>query len=455
MKIVIIGDGKVGNTLTQELTREGHDLMVIDSRKDVLTQAEERMDIMVMQGNGASVEVQRQAGVPTCDLLIAATSADEVNFVCCMIARKLGCKHTIARSRNPEYEEALNLLREDLGLSMAVNPEKTAAREILGLLQYPSFLRRDIFAKGRAEIVGIPVHAGSKLDGMALQTLYKKLRVRVLVCAVERRDEVIIPDGSFVLQEGDHAYVTAPAHELLTLVKVLELDRVKIHNVLIVGGGRIAFYLTQMLSEVGVHVKIIENNTQRCNKLSAELPRATIVCGDGTSFHTLIEEGIDETDAIVTLTNIDEQNLIVSMFANQKHVPKVVTKINRTEYEDILRKTGTECVVTPKLLVSNDILRYVRAMENRQGDEVLALHRMLGGRMEALEFRVSARTICRGVPLKNLQIKPDFLVAIINHKGSVFVPSGGDRFFEGDSVVLVTTAGRTADSLNDVFFINE
>jgi trk system potassium uptake protein TrkA len=329
--------------------------------------------------------------------------------------------------------------------------EKSAAREILGLLQYPSFLKRDIFAKGRAEIVGIPVHAGSKLDGMALQTLYKTLRVRALVCAVERGDTVMIPDGSFVLQKGDHAYVTAPTQELLTLVKVLELDRAKVHNVLIVGGSRIAFYLTQMLSDSGVRVKIIDNNMQRCDKLSDELPLATIICADGSSFQTLIEEGIEETDAVITLTDIDEQNLIVSMFANLKHVPKVVTKINRTEYEDILRKTGTECVVTPKLLVANDILRYVRAMENRQGDDVLALHRMLGGRMEALEFRVSANTVCRGMPLKNLQIKPNFLVAIINHKGSVFVPSGDDRFYEGDTVVLVTTAGQKADSLNDVF----
>jgi len=277
MKIVIIGDGKVGNTLTQELTREGHDLMVIDSRKDVLTQAEERLDVMVMQGNGASVEVQRQAGVATCDLMIAVTSADEINFMCCMIARKLGCKNTIARSRNPEYEEALHLLRDDLGLSLAVNPEKAAAREIFGLLQYPSFLRRDVFAKGRAEIVGIPVHAGGKLDGMALQTFYKTLRVRALICAVERGSEVIIPDGNFVLRNGDHAYVTAPTKELLNLVKVLELETTKIRSAMIVGGSRIAFYLTQMLSDAGIHVKIIENNMQRCDRLSAELASATVV----------------------------------------------------------------------------------------------------------------------------------------------------------------------------------
>jgi len=453
MKIVIIGDGKVGRTLTQELAREGHDLMVIDSRKDALTQVEEHMDVMVMQGNGASVELQRQAGIPTCDLMIAATSADEVNFICCMIARKLGCKHTIARSRSPEYEEALNLLRDELGLSMAVNPEKSAAREILGLLQYPSFLKREVFAKGRAEIVGIPVHAGSKLDGMALQTLYKALRVRLLVCAVERGEDVMIPDGNFVLRAGDHAYVTAPTQELVTLVKALELGTTKVHDVIIVGGGRIAFYLTQMLSEAGVRVKIIENNPQRCSKLSAELPMATIVCADGTSFQTLEEEGIDETDAVVTLTDLDEQNLIVSMYANQRHVPKVITKINRTEYEDILRKTGTECVVTPKLLVANDILRYVRAMENSQGDNVIALHRMLGGRVEALEFQVNASTVSKGIPLKKLEMVPGFLVAIINHKGNVFVPGGNDRFLEGDTVVLVTTTGKKIDSLNDVLSV--
>ncbi len=451
MKIVIIGDGKVGNTLTQELTREGHDLMVIDSRKDVLTQAEERLDVMVMQGNGASVEVQRQAGVASCDLMIAVTSADEINFMCCMIARKLGCKYTIARSRNPEYEEALYLLRDDLGLSLAVNPEKTAAREIFGLLQFPSFLKRDVFAKGRAEIVGIPIHAGSKLDGMSLQTLYKTLRVQVLVCAVERGSDVMIPSGDFVLREGDNAYVTAPTQQLLTLVKSLKLETGKIHSVMIIGGSRISHYLTQMLSDVGIHVKILENNTQRCNRLSAELPAATVVCADGTSFQTLIEEGLEETDAVVTLTDIDEQNLIVSMFANQKRVSKVVTKINRTEYEEILRKTGTECVVTPRLLVTNDILRYVRAMENSQGDNVLALHRMVGGRVEALEFRVNSNTAYKGIPLKNIPLKPNYLLAVINHKGSVLIPSGEHCFYEGDSVVLVTTTGSSLNSLNEIF----
>lgn len=451
MKIVIIGDGKVGNTLTQELTREGHDLMVIDSRKDVLAQAEERMDVMVMQGNGASVDLQRQAGVPTCDLMIAVTSADEVNLMCCMIARKLGCMHTIARSRNPEYEEALYLLRDDLGLSLTVNPEKSAAREIFGLMQFPSFLKRDAFAKGRAEIVSIPVRAGSKLDGVPLTALYKSLRVRALVCAVERGDDVIIPDGNFVLREGDHAYVTAPTQALLTLVKVLALEAFRIRSVMIVGGSRIAFYLTQLLVDAGIKVKLLENNMQRCNKLSEELPSATVVYGDGTSFQTLMEEGLEETDALVALTNIDEQNLIVSMFANQKHVPKVVTKINRAEYEEILRKTGMECVITPRLLIVSDILRYVRAMENRQGDNVLALHRMVGGRVEALEFRVKAGTGFKGVPLKNIPLKPNFLVAIINHRGTVFVPGGADCFYEGDTVVLVTAEGRGVNSLNDIF----
>ncbi len=452
MKIVVIGDGKVGFALTQALSREGHDLLVIDNQKDTLSRTEECLDVMIFEGNGASAAVQRQAGVGECDLMIAVTSADETNLLCCMVARKLGCPHTIARIRNPDYAKEVYLLREEMGLSMTVNPERSAAKEIFGLLQYPSFLKRDQFAKGRAEIVELPVREGSKLDGMALTELYKALKARVLVCAVERKGEVFIPDGRFSLAAGDHIYVTAPVKDLLSMVKSIGLETPRIHSVMIIGGSRIAFYLTQMLNNVGIKVKVIESNLSRCNELCVQLPKAEIIHADGTSFTTLVSEGIEETDAVVTLTNMDEQNMIVSMYANHIHVPKVVSKINRAEYCALMPVTTSECVISPKNLSANDILRYVRAMQNSQAEQsVITLHRLVNDRVEALEFRASKNTWYLGVPLKNMPLKSNLLIALITHENQVIVPSGNDSIAADDAVVVVTTSDRSISDLNDIF----
>ncbi len=451
MRIVVVGDGKVGFTLTQALSREGHDLLVIDNQKDALTSTEERLDVMVLEGNGASVAVQRQAGVAESDLMIAVTSADEINLLCCMVARKLGCMHTIARIRNPEYAEELYLLRDEMGLGMTVNPERSAAKEIFGLLQYPSFLKRDSFAKGRAEIVELPVRKGSKLDGVALVELYKTLKVRVLVCAVERGGAVHIPDGRFTLRADDHIYVTASMPDLLSMVKSIGLETPRIHSVMIVGGSRIAFYLTQMLLGSGIKVKLIESRQSRCDELCAQLPKAEIIHADGTSFATLLSEGVEETDAVVTLTNLDEQNLIISMYANHIHVPKVVSKINRAEYRSILPATAAECMISPRLLTTNDILRYVRAMQNRQGAGVITLHRLVDEKVEALEFMATASTRYLGVPLKDVPLKSDLLIALITRQGRIIVPSGGDSIEKGDTVVVVTGSDQSFSDLNDVF----
>lgn len=451
MKIVVIGDGKVGYTLTQALSKEGHDLMVVDSQKTVLDRSEEALDVMVLQGNGACLEVQKKAGVGDSDLLIAVTSADEINLLCCMVARKLGCPHAIARIRNPEYRDHAYFLRDELGLSMTVNPENLTATEIVRLLQFPSFLHRDAFAKGRAEIVELPVNAGSMLDGLRLTELYGVLKVRVLVCAVERGDDVFIPDGTFTLRAGDNIYVTAPTRDLVSMVKSIAPDTTKIKSALIVGGSRIAVYLAQQLLETGIRVKIIEMSHERCMTLSAMMPRATVVCGDGTALDTLLAEGIEETDAVVTLTNIDEGNMVISMFANRLHVPKVVTKINRTEYMDMLRDAGINCVISPRLLTCNDIIRYVRAMQNKQGAGVITLHRMVGQRVEALEFLATGTTWYLDTPLSAMPLKDHLLIAAINHKGDVRIPAGSDRIYSGDTVVVVTTADRSFNDLNDVF----
>lgn len=362
MKIVIVGDGKVGCTLTERLSKEGHDIVVIDNNRQVLRESAEIFDVMAVHGNGASLRVQKAADVQNSDLLIAAASGDELNLLCCIIARKLGCKHTIARMRNPEYVEQLFFLREELGLSMMINPERASAKEIFRLLQFPTFLKRDSFAKGRAEIVEIVLREGSILSGKRLNELYKIAKVKVLVCAVEREDRVYIPDGSFRLQRGDKLYVTAPTQDLTALIKHLGLEKIKVRNAILVGGSRIAYYLARELEEAGIGVKIIETSEDRCNQLAELLPRAQIVHADGSSQAVLRAEGIEQTDAVVTLTNIDEENLLISMFANYLHVPKVVTKINRTEYTEVIRDKGIDSVISPKLLCANDIVRYVRAM---------------------------------------------------------------------------------------------
>lgn len=451
MKIIIVGDGKVGYTLCEQLTREGHDIVVVDNDMQVLEQSVEMLDVKIVHGNGASLRVQQEADAGHSDLLIAATSADEVNILCCVIARKLGCKHTVARMRNPEYAEQLYFLREELGINMTINPESYAAGEIFRLLQLPSFLKRDLFAKGRAEIVEIVLKPDNPLCGQRLSDLSRVVRTRVLVCAVERPSGVCIPNGSFVLEAGDKVYVTASATDLAALVKSLKLQTRKVRTVMIVGGGRIAYYLTVMLLSAGISVKLIELEKHRAADLAKLLPQADVICADGSNMKVLCQEGLEQTDAVVTLTNIDEENLLISMYANHLNVPKVVTKINRTEYTEIIRDMGLDCVISPKLLTASVITGYVRALQNTTGGGVLTLHRMVDDKVEALEFRAGAHTRHLGEKLTDVTLKRDLLVACINRKGRILIPKGDDCIQAGDTVIVVTTAERMFSDLNDIF----
>lgn len=451
MRIVIVGDGKVGFTLAEQLSKEGHDITVIDSKQALLQKLTVTLDVLTVHGNGASLKVQQQAGVDQSDLLIAATSADEVNMICCIIARKLGCKHTIARVRDPEYTEEMFFLKEELGLSMVVNPDRAAAREIFRLLQLPEFLKREPFARGRAEIVGIELEEESPLCNKKLIELPNVLQTQVLVCAVERGNEVYIPTGTFQLHCGDKIYVTAPTQKLGKLVKVLGLQMSKIHDVLLIGGSRISYYLCTMLLEDGINVKIIELDPKRCLQLADQFPKATIIQADGTDKAVLQAENIGRSDAVVTLTNIDEENLLISMYANYLEVPKVITKINRTEFYEVFRDKGIDCVVSPKLLCATDILRYVRAMQNTTGS-VLTVHRLVEQRVEALEFAVTEKTDQLGRPLRDIPFKKDMLVACINRNGTIIIPQGSDFFQIGDTVVVVAVDMQHAiTDLNDIF----
>lgn len=451
MNIVIVGDGKVGAALTQQLSKEGHDITVIDNNAEVLTHSMELYDIMAVQGNGASLTVQKEANVGSSDLVIAATSADEINLLCCILAKKLGAPHTIARVRNPEYAEQLIFLKEELGLSMTINPERTSAREIFRILQFPTFIKRDSFAGGKVEIVELRISDKSKLHGKPLSELYKTVKVQVLVCAVERGGEVTIPTGAFVLQAGDKIYVTAATNLLADLIKNLGIIPQKTKSVIIVGGSRIAIYLALMLLHAGIRVKIVERDRATCLKLADLLPKAQIICGDGSQQTLLHSEGLEEADAIVTLTNIDEENLIISMYAHHLGVPKAITKVNRLEYVGVFKDMGIDSVISPKSLTANEIVRYVRAMENTTGSSALTLHRIANDQVEALEFLVTGCTRHLGESLAEISLKKGILVACISRPGKLIIPKGSDHFQKGDHIIVVTTADRVIGDINDIF----
>lgn len=451
MRIVIVGDGKVGYALSEKLSGEGHDIVVIDSRQDVLEEALNSLDVKVVRGNGATFEVQREADVGQSNVLIAATSADEVNLLCCIVARKLGCPHTIARVRNPEYTQ-LTELKDELGLSMMTNPEYACALEIFRLLQFPSFLQLDSFAKGRAEIVEIELRGGNPLIGAQLKDFDGIVKVNSLVCAVDRDGTVHIPDGSFRLEEKDKISVAASAADLARLVRGLGLGMKKIRDILIIGGGsNISYYLTKALLEQNAQVTLIEHNEDRCQALAERFPRASVVLGDGSDRKVLDAEGLAERDAVVTLTNVDEENLIISMYADFVGVSKVVTKINRTEYTEMFRDRNLGRVISPKELCTNEIVRYIRAMQNATGGEVIALHRIVDGRMEALEFRATRATRHLGETLADVTLRPGILIAVINRRGTIIIPRGNDAIRPGDTVIVVTYSDRIINDLNDIF----
>lgn len=449
MKIVIVGDGKVGQALTERLAEEGHDLVVIDSRPDALKSSVENYDAIGIRGNGASYAVQREAGVETADLLIAATSGDELNLLCCMLAKKLGATHTIARVRNPDYSDQLVMMKEEFGLSMAVNPDLAASAEIARMLRFPSALKLDSFARGLVDIVEIKVKEDSPLLGKALFSLSGSLGVRILICAVCRGEEVYIPDGSFVLQEGDKISLTAAPWELDTLFHELGIYRHRIRRVMIVGGGRTSYYLARQLLPIGISVSIVEKDPARCEQLSDALPKAQIILGDGTDREVLEEEGIQEADALVALTGKDEENIIISMYAGTLGLAKVVTKINRMSFQEILDEAGIESVISPKGITVNQIVRYVRAMQNSQGSNVETLHRIVGGRVEALEFVATDDPKVTGIPLKDLRTRRGLLIGAIIRGRSIIYPGGNDTIEPGDSVIVVTTIQQLKD-LRDI-----
>ncbi len=450
MDIIIAGGGKVGLTLARLLAAEHHDITIIDRVPRILTEATDRLDAMTICGNCASKDILLQAGVEKADLVIAVTNADELNLLCCMTAHGLNSKvHTIARIRNPEYAEQVMTMPDIFPLSMTVNPEKQAAIEIERLLKYPGFLRRDTFAKGRMEIVELRIDENSKLRDIALSDLPSTVRCKVLVCAVLRQGNAVAPSGNFVLRQGDRIFVTAPTDTLTVLLKNLGIITRRVRKVLICGGGRVSFYLASMLEKDGISVHLIDRDHNRCVELAGQLPKTSVICGDCSSQTLLDTQGIGQTDALASLTGVDETNMITSLYGNSRNVPQIITMLSRGE-SSIADALPLGSLICPKELCSNAIVRYVRAMGNQTGAAV-SVHTIADGQVEAVEFLVDSATRNCEIPLKHLKLKNNVLIAGITHGADTQIPNGDSVFTEGDTVVVVTSGRGVLQSINDIF----
>ena len=450
MKIVIIGLGTIGKTILKNLSGEGHTITIIDEDKNMIENLIEKYDVLGVVGNGASMDIQIEANVADADLMIALTRSDELNILACLVAKKVGAQNTIARVRNPDYRKQIAEMKDDLGISMVVNPERETANEIFNIVNLPSVAQIEHFAEGKVSLVEVVAEKGCSLIGETLISLGKKLTTKVLICAVQRGDEVIIPSGNFMIREGDRIHFTSNAKMLGDFLREVNLVRSPFKNIMIVGGGRIGFYLADSLAKKKYAVKLIENDFSHAEELAEALPCVTVVCGNGTQHDLLIEEGIEAMDAFVALTDIDEENMIVSMFANKKKVKKTITQIKSDDLYGMLDELGINNNVSPKQVVANMIISYIRALANTVGSNVLTLYRLVNNQVEALEFSAKKQERIYNKPLKELKIKKNCLIACIIRQNEVIIPNGDSEIRLGDNVVVVTTH-KNFDDLTDVF----
>lgn len=439
MQIIIVGCGKVGRTLTAQLSGENNNVTVVDTDAAVVKSVTNYYDAMGVTGNGASYQVLAEADIEHTDILIAVTQSDEVNLLCCVIARKASNCQTIARVRNPIYSEERGFLRKELGLSMIINPEFAAALEISRLLRFPSAIDIDSFSKGRIDLLRFRVPESSPLVGSALRELPGRLQMDVLICAAERKNEVLIPDGNFVIRSGDLLSMISIPGNASAFFQKTGIRTGQVKNTLIIGGGEITYYLSKILLRMGIKVKIIEKKRERCEELSALLPKATIICGDGSDRELLEEEHLEQMDALVAGTDMDEENIILSLYAKGKVKAKIITKINHLDFNDVIHDLDLDSLIYPKNIAAETILQYVRAVGDSVGSNVETLYKLMDGRVEALEFSIRKDSDLARIRLQNMRLKRNLLIAGIVRKGKLIIPGGQDEFLPGDSVIVVTT----------------
>ena len=439
MNIIVVGCGKVGSTLAGQLSQEGHDVSIIDINAQVVDEFSNGYDVMGVSGNGASYNVQKLAGIEKAHLLIAVTGSDELNLLCCLIARKAGNCKTIARVRNPIYNKEIGFIKEELGLSMAINPEYEAAREITRILRFPSVIDINTFNRGKVELLSFIVETGSVLHNMRLPEIVTKLKCNILVCIVERDEEVIIPNGDFVLKEGDKISIIAPHDKATEFFVKIGMINNPVKNTMLIGGADISYYLAENLLKYGVNVTMIEKNLKRCEDLSELLPEAMIINGDGTDKDLLMEEGITEAESFASLTGIDEQNVLLSLYARSKMKGKIITKVNRIAFDEVIDNLNLGSIIYPKYITLHYILQYVRGMNNSIGSNVETLYKIKKDKAEALEFFVNKDSKLIGIPLENLDLKDNLIICSINRNGKIITPKGQDCILAGDHVIIVTT----------------
>ncbi len=450
MKIIIIGLGTIGKTILKSLSHKGHNITIIDENKDKIETLIGKYDVSGVVGNGACLDIQREAGVKDADLAIVLTNSDELNVFACLVAKKIGVKNTIARVRNPDYRKQIMEMKDELGISMIVNPEKDTATEIFNLINLPSIAQVDHFAKGRVLLVEIVAEKGCALVGETLISLGKKLKTKVLICAVQRGHNVTIPTGNFIIEESDRVYLTSDAKTLRDFLAEINLISSPLKNIMIVGGSKIGYYLADELSQKKYKIKLIESKKAIAEELADELPKVTVIHGNGTRHDLLIEEGIEAMDAFVALTDIDEENMIVSMFANKMKVKKTITQIKSDDLYGMLDELGVNNNVSPTDIVADRIISYVRALANTRGSNVLTVYRLVNDQVEALEFLAKRPEQIYDKPLRELKIKENCLIACIIRENQVIIPGGNDCIKLGDNVIVVTTH-KNFDDLTDIF----
>lgn len=450
MNIVVVGCGKIGTAILSSLVAEGHDVVAIDSSSSALSLVTNIFDVMGVCGNGADCDTLSEAGIESTDIFVAVTGSDELNMLSCLIAKRMGAKHTVARIRNPEYNDrSLGFLKKQLELSISVNPELLAAQELFNILKFPSAVKIEPFAGRNFEMIELILKPGSPLDGMQLIELREKYKEKFLVCAVQRGDAVYIPDGSFVIKSGDKLGITASPADMHKFLRSIGVLQKQARNVMILGASRTTYYLAKLLSNIGTNVKILDRDENRCRLFSEALPKTVVIHGDGAQQELLLEEGIRSTDAFVSLTGMDEENILISIFALSQDVPKVISKVNRNELAAMAQKLGLDCIVSPHKIISNIVVRYARALQNSMGSNVETLYKLMDGQAEALEFNVRPESRLVNIPLKNLKLKKNILIAGIIRERKSIIPTGDDVILPGDHVVVLA-ANRRLQDLSDI-----